>query len=129
MTATQVFKRFLKDNGLYASYMPRLRKAYKGAVNASLKYNGKDYFEKVIYQPLLIDGRKENEIMLDVVLKVTQYRFIDALWAISNYTYTPLVTNEEVLKKLYKFSMSKLKRYQLTAFSHTRKKQLDFEWK
>ena len=54
MTATQVFKRFLKDNGLYASYMPRLRKAYKGAVNSSLKYNGKDYFEKVIYQPLLI---------------------------------------------------------------------------
>lgn len=129
MTATQVFKRFLKDNGLYASYMPRLRKAYKGAVNSSLKYNGKDYFEKVIYQPLLIDERKENEIMLDVILKVISYRFIDALWAISVYTNTQYNQNAEVSKKLYKFSMKYLKRYQLTAFSHTRKKQLDFEWK
>lgn len=130
MTATQVFKRFLKDNGLYTSYMPRLKSAYDNAKECTFKYNGEDYWEKQIYQPLIGNEKTEKDIMLDAMLKLTGYRFIDAIWAISIYSDRSVYAlNEELSKSLYKYAIKNLKRYQLTAFRVQNKKNIRFEYK
>ena len=130
MTATQVFKRFLKDNGLYTSFMPRLKNAYDKAKNCAFKYNGEEYWEKQIYQPLIGNEKTERDIMLDAILKLTGYRFIDAMWAISIYSDSPVYAlSEKLSKSLYKYAIKNLKRYQLTAFRVQNKKNIRFEYK
>jgi hypothetical protein len=132
MTATQVFLRFLKENGYYTKYCPSLKKQYTKVKDFIISRKGNEFWHNNFYKPLIdahSNGKKkcdERNIMLDVLLMHTQYRFIDSFYVIGVYNY-------EMSKYLYKFSIKALKRYQLTKmypyFRYGRHKILQFEYK
>lgn len=113
MTATQVFLRFLKENGYYTRYSLLLRRRYLSVKKNIIEGNGEQYWNKNIYEPLIkahSNGKqkcKEKNIMLDALLLYTQYRFIDSFYALGVYEYKKTA-------ELYKFSIKRVKRYQLT---------------
>ena len=132
MTATQVFLRFLKENGYYAKYSLFLKRHYLNVKKIIIERNGEEYWYKNIYGPLIkahsSDKQKckEKNIMLDVLLMYTQYRLIDSFYAIGVYEYKKTA-------ELYKFLIKRVKRYQLTRMrnypSDLGHKILQFEYK
>jgi hypothetical protein len=133
MTATQVFLRFLKENGYYTKYSLLLRRHYLNVKKIIIGRNGEEYWDKNFYKPLIkahSRGKqkcKEKNIMLDALLMYTQYRFIDSFYVIGVYEY-------KKTSELYRFSIKRVKRYQLTrmrtylSYSGQRK-ILQFEYK
>lgn len=132
MTATQVFFRFLKENGYYTKYSLLLRRHYLDVKKFMIERNGEQYWNKNIYEPLIkahsSDKQKckEKNIMLDALLMYTQYRFIDSFYAMGVYEYKKTA-------ELYKFSIKRVKRYQLTRMrtylSYLGHKIFQFEYK
>ena len=132
MTATQVFLRFLKENGYYAKYSLFLKRHYLNVKKIIIERSGEEYWYKNIYGPLIkahsSDKQKckEKNIMLDVLLMYTQYRLIDSFYAIGVYEYKKTA-------ELYKFLIKRVKRYQLTRMrnypSDLGHKILQFEYK
>lgn len=132
MTATQVFLRFLKENGYYTKYSLLLRRHYLSIKRNTIERNGEQYWNKYIYEPLINTHSndkqkcKEKNIMLDALLVYTQYRFIDSFYAIGIYDY-------KKASELYKFSIKRVKRYQLTRIRpylrHGKYEAIQFEYK
>ena len=132
MTATQVFLRFLKENGYYTKYSLFLKRHYLNVKKIIIEKYGEEYWYKNIYGPLIkahsSDKQKckEKNIMLDALLMYSQYRFIDSFYVIGVYEY-------KKTSDLYKFSIKRVKRYQLTRMqtylSHLGRRILKFEYK
>ena len=132
MTATQVFLRFLKENGYYAKYSLLLKRRYLNVKKNIIEKYGEEYWNKTFYGPLIkahsSDKQKckEKKIMLDVLLIYTQYRLIDSFYAISVYDYKKTA-------ELYNFLIKRVKRYQLTRMRNYQSdlghKILQFEYK
>ena len=132
MTATQVFLRFLKENGYYAKYSLFLKRHYLNVKKNIIEKYGEEYWNKTFYGPLIkahsSDKQKckEKNIMLDALLMYTQYRFIDSFYVIGVYEY-------KKTSELYRFSIKRVKRYQLTRMqtylSHLGRRILKFEYK
>lgn len=132
MTATQVFLRFLKENGYYAKYSLFLKRHYLNVKEMIIERSGEEYWYKNIYGPLIkahsSDKQKckEKNIMLDALLMYTQYRLIDSFYVIGVYEYKKTA-------ELYKFLIKRVKRYQLTRMrnylSDLGHKILQFEYK
>ena len=120
MTATTAFIRYLKENGLYAGYYPVIKKSYNRFKEEVIEYRGKEYWDLYLYNPLIelddegIPKKKENEIMIDMMLRYCYYRFIDTWYVIQSYNRDPTPISQFLVGDLYKYSIKNFKRYQLT---------------